>query len=34
MTTKNGYHSDFETGQLTLFGVAIIVLVFFAWTLV
>ena len=32
MTTQSVHHSDFEAGQLTLFSVAAIVLLVFAFT--
>jgi hypothetical protein len=32
MKTRSDRHSDFEVGQLALLGVAIIVLLVFAWT--
>ena len=34
MTARNDHRSDFETGQLTLFGAAVIVLLVFTLTLV
>jgi len=34
LTTSSDHHSDFEARQLVLFGVAIIVLLVFAWTFV
>ena len=34
MTTRNDHHTDYETGQLMLFGAAAIVLLVFAWTFV
>jgi hypothetical protein len=33
MTVRTGHHSDFETGHLTLYGAAAIVLFVYAWTL-
>jgi hypothetical protein len=32
MTTRSDHHSDYEAGQLALFGAAAIVLSVFAWT--
>jgi hypothetical protein len=34
MTTRNDHHTDYESGQLALFGVAAVVLLVFAWTYV
>ena len=33
MASRSDHHSDFELGQLALFGVATIVLLAFVWTL-
>jgi hypothetical protein len=34
MSISDHHHSDFEAGQLVLFGAAAIVLLVFAWTFV
>jgi len=34
MTVRTGHDADFETGHLTLYGAAAIVLLFYAWTFV
>jgi hypothetical protein len=33
-TRSNHHHSDFDAAQLTLFGMASIVILFFAWAAV
>jgi hypothetical protein len=34
MTIQNDHHSDYDPGHLVLYGVAAVVLLVFAWTLV
>ena len=34
MTIRTDHHSDFEPGQLALYGAATIILLVYAWTLV
>ena len=34
MTVRADHHSDFEPGQLALYGAATIILLVYAWTLV